>query len=247
MSVSGRETAILSLLIALLVTSYGCNSLSQESGEVPKAAIYAGKGAVLFEDVAYALELLDIKYETLNERDIKEGWLEQFDFLIVPGGYTREYMPALGGMGREAIRNFVQAGGCYIGICGGAYVASERVEVSGRPEGLGIIDIRNVRKSSTGMRKIHLRKHPMTEGLGPELEIYYQNGPEIVAKGNVEEIAAYESGGLATVACSFGKGKVICFSPHPEGSVTQGIKPSGETLKLLKNSLDFCQNWAHLE
>lgn len=206
-----------------------------------EVAIYSGKGAVFFEDVAYALELVDIKYRTLDENAIKEGKLEQFKFLIVPGGYTQEYMPALGKAGKEAIRNFVWGGGGYIGICSGAYIVAERVEVPGRPQGLGIMDIENIRKSGRGTRKIYLDEHPITCGLGKELEIYYQNGPEIVAKGNVEGIAKYESGKFAIVASSFGKGKVICFSPHPEGSITQGIKPNSETLKLLKNSLEFCR------
>ena len=239
----GKGIIILSLLIALFMTSYACSAdFAQEPTEVTEVAIYAGKGAVLFQDVAYALELLDIKYETLNENDIKEGKLEHFDFLIVPGGYTPEYMPALGETGKEAIRKFVGEGGGYVGICAGAYIAPERVEVPGEPLGLGIIGIENIRKSGTGMRKIYLKEHPITRGLGKELEIYYQNGPEIVAGDNVEEVAAYESGKLAVVAASFGEGKVVCFSPHPEGSVTQGIKPESETLKLLKNALEFCQS-----
>ena len=238
----GGKIVILSLLIAVLVTSYACwANFGREPIEVAEVAIYSGKGAVFFEDVAYALELLDIKYKTLSENDIKEGKLKQFDFLIVPGGYTLEYMPALGEAGKEEIRGFVWEGGGYIGICSGAYIAPERVEVPGRPQGLGIMDIENIRKSGRGMRKIYLDEHPITQGLGKELEIYYQNGPEIVAKGNVEGIAKYKSGKFAIVASSFGKGKVICFSPHPEGSISQGIKPKPETLKLLKNSLEFCQ------
>ena len=54
-----------SLLISLLMTSYGCRNVTEEAGEALKAAICSGKGAVLFEDVAYALEVLDIKYQTL--------------------------------------------------------------------------------------------------------------------------------------------------------------------------------------
>ena len=236
----GRGIMTLSLLIALLMTSYACSAdFTQEPIKVSKGVIYAGKGAVLFQDVAYALELLDIKFETLNENDIKERKLEHFDFLIVPGGYTQEYMPALGRIGREAIRNFIKEGGGYIGICVGAYIASERVEVSGRPQGLGIMDIENIRKGGRGMREIYLNEHPVTQGLGKELEIYYQNGPEMVAGDNVEAIATYRSGKPAIVASSFGEGKVICFSPHPEGSITQGIKPDSETLKLLKNAVEF--------
>ena len=81
-----------------------------------KVAVYSGKGAALFADVAYALELLDIKHETLDEDDIKQVRLKQFGLLIIAGGYTQEYMPSLGEVGKEAIRNFVWEGGGYIGI-----------------------------------------------------------------------------------------------------------------------------------
>lgn len=73
---------------------------------------------MLFQDVAFALELLGIPYETLNKDKIKRG-LEDVDFIVVPGGYTQQYMPALGEMGKEAIRNFIDEGGGYIGICPG--------------------------------------------------------------------------------------------------------------------------------
>ena len=107
---------------------------------------------------------------------------------------------------------------------------------------MGIIGIENIEKSGMGMRKIYLNEHPITRSLGKKLEIYYQNGPEMVAKRNVEGIAKYKSGKFAIVTCSFGKGKVVCFSPHPEGSITQGIKPEPETLRLLNNSLEFCRS-----
>lgn len=194
---------------------------------------------MLFQDVAFALELLGIPYETLNEDNIKRV-LEDVDFIVVPGGYTQQYMPALGEMGKEAIRNFIDEGGGYIGICAGVYIAPGRVEAPGRPEGLGIVDIRNVRENGVGMRKIFLKQHSITEGLGKELRIYYQNGPEILAGKGVEEVASYENGELAIVASQFGQGKVVLLSPHPEGSVTQGIEPTLETLRLLRNSIEFC-------
>jgi len=46
-------------------------NITEEAGEALKAAICSGKGAVLFEEVAYALEVLDIKYQTLDEREIQ--------------------------------------------------------------------------------------------------------------------------------------------------------------------------------
>jgi len=142
--------------------------------------------------------------------------------------------------GFEMIRKFVTNGGGYIGICAGAYLAAPRVEIPGKPQGLGIIDIQNIRKKGIGTRKIYLKEHPITKGLKGELIIRYQNGPEILIKGEAKEVARYENGSSAIVTASYGKGKVVIFSPHPEGSITQGIKPKPATLKLLKNSIEFC-------
>lgn len=203
------------------------------------AAIYSGKGAVLFPDVAYTLGLLKIDYTTVDETKIKSGALLESQVFIVPGGYTPEYMPAFGEKGKEAVRSFVKNGGGYIGICAGAYIVTSKVEVPGKPEGLGIIDIENIRKSGRGKKRIYLAQHPITEGLGKELEIYYQNGPNIIAGQDVTEVARYKGGKSAVVAGNFGEGKVVIFSPHPEASITQGIEPSPETLKLLKNTINF--------
>jgi len=62
-----------------------------------------------------------------------------------------------------------------------------------------------------------------------------------VLEGEAKEVARYENGSSAIVTASLGKGKVVIFSPHPEGSITQGIKPKAATLRLLKNSIEFCK------
>ncbi len=203
--------------------------------------IYCGSGAILANDVEFALKELGISFKEIDEDDIKEGKLNDCSVLIIPGGYTEEYVNTLSEKGFEAIREFVfNNGGGYIGICAGAYLAAEQIEVPGKPQGLGIIDIQNIREGGTKMRKIYLKDHPITNGLGNELEIYYQNGPEIIANGKVKEVASYENGKSAIVVSSFGKGTIVIFSPHPEGCMTHGIKPTSETLELLKNSIEFC-------
>ncbi|MFP4642356.1 MAG: BPL-N domain-containing protein [Dehalococcoidia bacterium] len=209
--------------------------------EEPVAAVYAGEGAVLFSDVAYALEILGISYATVNHDEVRNGDLSRFQVMLVPGGYTQQYMPALGDKGREEIRSFIRSGGGYIGICAGAYIATGTVQVPGNQKGLDIIDIENTRKSGRGKRKIHLEEHPITEGLDKELKIYYQNGPDITPGKDVQEIARYKNGSCAAVSGHFGEGKVVIFSPHPEASISQGIEPKPETLRLLKNSIDFCR------
>ncbi|MEA1964214.1 MAG: BPL-N domain-containing protein [Candidatus Aerophobetes bacterium] len=220
-----------------IMIGYGVYSEKVKKSEV---CLYTGSGAELAEDVEFALNELEIPYSKVNEDDIKKGNLKNYLVLIIPGGYTKRAVSSLGKKGFEMIRRFVADGGGYIGICAGAYLASQRVEIPGRPQGLGIIDIKNIRKKGIGMRKIYLKEHPITEGLKREVAIRYQNGPEILIKGEAKEAARYKDGSLAIATASSGKGKVVIFSPHPEGSITQGIKPKPATLKLLKNSIEFC-------
>jgi putative intracellular protease/amidase len=56
--------------------------------------------------------------------DIRSGGLAKLDLLIQPGGSGGGQGRHLGEGGRDAIRDFVQDGGGFIGICAGAYLAS---------------------------------------------------------------------------------------------------------------------------
>lgn len=49
----GRQTVMSSSLMPLLTTGHACNNLIEECGELPEAAMYSGKRALLFEGVAY--------------------------------------------------------------------------------------------------------------------------------------------------------------------------------------------------
>ena len=58
----------------------------------------------------------------------------------------------------------------------------------------------------------------------------------------VETLAIYEEGATAIlrVYTPYGQGKVVVFSPHPEGSLEGGVDPEeAGTLKLLGNAIAF--------
>jgi len=204
--------------------------------------VYAGSGAVLAKDVEVAFDKLAISYRELSEQDIRDGGLGDCSLLIVPGGYTARYVDALGEEGFEQIREFVVGGGGYVGICAGAYIAARKVEVPGRPPGLGIIEIENVRRAGRGIRTITIAKpeRPVVKGYAGQVDIWYQNGPVMKAGQSVETLAVYEEGGAAIVWVSYGQGRVVIFSPHPEGSLEGGVDPEeAGTLKLLENAIAF--------
>jgi len=207
-----------------------------------KVCVYAGTGAVYARDVEAALRRLSISCTGISEGDIKRGRLKECATLIIPGAQTRKVVNALGKEGCERIKEFVGAGGTYIGICAGAYLAAERVEVTGRPPGLGIVDIKNVRKSRKAIVTIHVTapEHPLVKGCNEDLRIWYQNGPLMKPGKGVETIAVYPDGSAAVVCATYGKGRVILFSPHPEGSLKHRVDPAKlGTLRLLENAISL--------
>lgn len=50
------------------------------------------------------------------------------DLFVMPGGADLPYCKKLNGAGNENIRNYVEEGGTYLGICAGAYYACRAIE-----------------------------------------------------------------------------------------------------------------------
>lgn len=208
----------------------------------PEVAVYVGTGAARAKDVTAALKRIGMPCRGLDERAIRGSALDQFSVLIIPGGRTARMVRALGQEGLERIREFVADGGGYVGICAGAYMAATTVEVPGNPEGLGIVDIRNHRRAGKELRSLELRasQHPVVAGCPETMQIWYENGPAIEPGENSELLAAYGDGTGAVVSGRFGRGRVVIFSPHPEGSLEAGIDPAETgTLALLRGAVAF--------
>ena len=64
---------------------------------------------------------------TVSAEDIIKGsCFEQACLLIMPGGRSLPYYQRLGALGNRQIQQFVKGGGCYLGICAGAYYAADQ-------------------------------------------------------------------------------------------------------------------------
>lgn len=88
-----------------------------------------------------ALEAAGLPFRLLRAGDIRAGALEGLSALFVPGGWAANKLKALGPAGAARIRLFVEQGGTYIGLCGGAGLATT--------DGLGLI---RVARRPTGQR-----------------------------------------------------------------------------------------------
>ena len=81
-----------------------------------------------------ALAEAGLPFDLLRSEDIRRGRLSRYRMLYVPGGWASQKLIALGDRGQEEIRRFVEEGGSYLGICGGAGMATR--------DGTGLMPIR---------------------------------------------------------------------------------------------------------
>jgi glutamine amidotransferase-like uncharacterized protein len=188
--------------------------------------------------------------ESINVEKIRKGKLINYNILIVPGGLSNEMAEAIGRDGKEAIRNFVQMGGGYVGICAGAFLAASTFE-----RFLGLVNVKTNHSQEMSPRLGMLEQRQLGSG---DAEIEYSfNGKQLFSqpdKGHLNYINCpifieagikelpdfltlaifvsdiyqhhFQQGTMprtpAIVAGNFGNGNVILFSPHPE--LTEGME-----------------------
>ena len=162
---------------------------------------------------------------------IDENWENSTDIFVIPGGEDEDYHKDLGKIGCQKIREFVSAGGTYIGICAGAYFGARCVEFA-KGTSMEVIGDRNLAFfNGTAVGPI-LKPYSYDDNSGAcaakialqnsqEIYIYYNGGcaftPEPTDE-NIEVIGRYsEKENLpAILKCKFGKGQAILSGVHFE-------------------------------
>lgn len=230
----------LAFLLALV-----CSGVT--ASEPIQVAVFKGNGvgksidSVLAALSADKVKGLQVRRITVDE--IQAGELASVDVLVHPGGSGSGQAKALGLAGREAVVKFVRKGGGYLGICAGAYLATNDYSWS-----LHLIDAKVVdrRHWARGKGKVNLKLSPDGSAMfnrdSSELEILYGQGPLLArrewddkAVPDYQSLAIYDSeiaengaprgimkGTSAIVRAAFFEGRVFCFSPHPE--LTDGLE-----------------------
>ena len=109
-----------------------------------------------------AIREAGLPFDLLRFEDVRKGALSRYRMIFVPGGWALNKMSALGDQGMAEIRRFVAGGGNYLGICGGAGMATEN--------GLGLLPI--ARKSQrervpsfSGPIRLSCDGHAMWQGI----------------------------------------------------------------------------------
>ncbi len=173
--------------------------------------------------------------------EMTQAVLRQFDVVVFPGGSGSRQGAAIQESGRAAVREFVENGGGYVGICAGAYLCLNHFSWA-----LGIVDGKTVSpKWRRGKAVLDVEFTPEGEEIlrptSKVLGIRYHNGP-IIEPAEIDAIPDYRvlayfraevaendspKGVMidspAILASEFGRGRVVALSPHAEGSENEEI------------------------
>lgn len=192
-------------------------------------------------------DLHDLDVYLVSAEDIQAGALsDQFDVVIMGGGSSKLQARTLEESGRQAVTQFVNKGGGYVGICAGAFLAARN------SFGLGIVPLRSKPSGGGGLSSLHLSddarswaniaKSDVDAAFhgGPILSIEDDSSsfdthiwatfsddvtPDKAASREVDEDQTPRAGSAkaiplkntpAIASSKFGKGRVVIFSPHCE-------------------------------
>jgi len=176
------------------------------------------------------LKKYDVK--TLNAQQLKNGlWAKNAILFIMPGGADLPYVKKLQGVGNTIIKNYVAAGGNFLGICAGSYYGSSYVEFdkNGPLEVLGDRELSFFKgsavgpilapydyKTQSGSRAAAIHTiFPDT----PKTIVFYNGGgyfKNAEQYPNTKVIGTYENDLPAIILIDYGKGKVLLSGVHFE-------------------------------
>ncbi len=210
------------LWAGILLTSLLPVSGAALSSTLPRIAVYRGDAGCddCSETVRRSIEKsgkYQVEYVGSDEPlDVTSENLKRFDLYIQPGGGQNipAALRALGKQRSSAIREYVDQGGHYLGLCMGAYLADAN--------NLALID----EELDSAVNRPGFPVHSIVddsvavEWLGHQDQIFFQDGPyfpESPSPG-FKALGHYKNGDISAAAYRYGSGKVVLTGPHPEAS-----------------------------
>jgi glutamine amidotransferase-like uncharacterized protein len=204
---------LLSILLLLLACA---QSFASTNSKI--ALIWNGKGVCPFWCVKSSVKIaqkagfrtIKVSSRTKNLPKL----LSRAHVWIQPGGKSIKASKDMGEKIRAQIREFVRDGGGYVGFCAGMLLTTKEISDTGEV-GIGIVagqtrHLMNEKEDKAKMLNIDLDD-------GTRRSIYFSGGPYLVkAHAGVNVEATYETGEIAALNTTFGKGKVVVSGYHAE-------------------------------
>jgi biotin--protein ligase len=173
------------------------------------------------------------KVTCVSGADLRDKqWMRTATLLIIPGGRSLPFYEALGKPGNQNIIDFVTQGGCYLGLCAGAYYAcQDTVFAQGLPLALQLPGTLNF-FGGTAIGPVFLTDHfayQSEQGAClADVTFHHQKNDAFYFNGgcyfdrahdyqNTEILAMYTACQQpAIIACTVGSGRAVLSGVHPE-------------------------------
>ncbi|WP_409492280.1 BPL-N domain-containing protein [Amycolatopsis sp. cmx-11-12] len=222
-SIVSRRRVLLGTLplAALLAVGCGSQALGDEGGPRRLALVYNGpQGCTDCAPTVAALlrkapQPFEVKYVGPGTGvPLTAATLAEAQLYVQPGGgadLERTWRDLRGSA--QVMRDWVRAGGSYLGLCFGGYLA-------GRDPGFGLLPGDTYGYAGSPGSTVPDDRDTVlaVTWRGQPRHMYFQDGPAFALDDGAEAtvLATYGNGAAAVVVAPYGKGRVGVSGPHPE-------------------------------
>lgn len=202
-----------------------------------RAAVFVGVGSMGLsstELIRYVARSPELDISFVDGEDMRNGALNSFDLLVMPGGMSGTIVGEMGPKGVENFKEFVRRGGGYVGMCAGNVILLEdeyRVAY-----GCGMIPYSRYGSAGDAMTSMTLTDEG-AKALGMKkgtFDVWYSGGPimfrrhDEVPDAKIETWGVYASnitnegwgarmvGNVSCIGGTYGKGRIAATACHPE-------------------------------
>ena len=149
----------------------------------PKCSVQSGNGVI------HALQS-HYNFKIFGKNTLEKNFFDDVDIIAVPGGFgdAETFKTAFKSNGNR-VRQFVQNGGKYLGICMGAYWAGQHY--------FNMLDnvdaVQYITQPGTDTRRPHAKDIKITWN-GTDTTMFFYDGCALVGNGQYDTIATYANG-----------------------------------------------------
>lgn len=167
----------------------------------PKCSVQSGNGIIQALSPYY-------RFKLFSKNTVEDTFFDDVDMVAFPGGIgDSESYHTIVKRNEQRLREFVNRGGRYLGICMGAYWAgSEYLDILNRVDA-----VQYLRRPNTDTRRPHAKNIAVTWQGRPDSMFWY-DGCALIGEGDYETVATYANGDAMAII----QNRIGLIGCHPE-------------------------------
>lgn len=167
----------------------------------PYCSVQSGNGVIKALSPHYSFKIF-------TRHDLERDFFDDVDMVCIPGGFgDASSFDYLLGENGDRIKEFVQHGGAYLGICMGAYWAGQHyLDIL-----KGVDAVQYITRPNTDTRRPHAKSLDVTWN-GKHEQMYFYDGCALVGNGQFQTVATYANGDAMAII----QNRIGLIGCHPE-------------------------------